>query len=356
MHYRCKSYHSPLGNQRQAEENNFFSWCLRKSITFIIVISLGFINSKLVYAAENSESSEDSLNSATSSERPSSFASSTDAGISRKERVDLKRNSNSKELLGKIISDTEILWAKDARRMRDSISSMSSISSPLEESDSIYMTSSASGISHSLMQDNSLITTSDALLDESNHLLQQLKSTTQTYKEEIEELEAEGKQVHYGLHSQVDTDIGTAIGFKAKVHKNANNSVAIGDYSEANVENVVSVGNSVSKRKIVNVEHGRRNSDAATVGQVKSMAVLYDENFDDPEFDKITLSKKTDGNKLVRISDVAPAKSDNDAVNQGQINDLIMRITPEEGSRIMENMGNAPNSPQFIWCRKFQKH
>ncbi len=345
MYYRCKSYHSPLCHQRQAEKNNFFFWCLHKSITFLIVISLGFINSKLVYAAENSESASDLLNSATSSERPSSFTSSADAGISRKERVDLKRNSSSKELLGKIISDTEILWAKDARRMRDSISSMSSISSPLEESDEIYMASSTSGVNHSLMQDDSLITTSDALLDESHNLFQQLKSTTQTYKEEIEELEAEGKQVHYGLHSQVDTDIGTAIGFQAKVHKNANNSVAIGDYSEANVENVVSVGNSASKRKIVHVEHGRRNSDAATVGQVKNMAVLYDENSDDPEFDKITLSKKQNGNKLVKISGVAPAKSDNDAVNQGQINNLIMHITPEEGSRIMENMGNALNSP-----------
>ncbi len=344
MNYHCKSYHSSLCNQRQIEKNNFFFWCLHKFIIFLIVISLFFINSKLIYAAENLESAADLLNSATSSERPSSFTSSADAEISRKERADLKRNSSSKELLGKIISDTEILWAKDARRMRDSISSMSSISSPPEEADEIYMTSSTSGIKHSLMQDDSLITTGDALLDESHNLFQQLKSTTQTYKEEIEELEAEGKQVHYGLHSQVDTDIGTAIGFQAKVHKSANNSVAIGDYSEANVENVVSVGNSASKRKIVHVEYGRRNSDAATVGQVKNMAVLYDENSDDPEFDKITLSKKSDGNKLVKISGVAPAKNDNDAVNQGQINDLIMHITPEEGYRIMENMGNALNS------------
>ncbi len=344
MYYRCKSYHSPLCHQRQVEKNNFFSCYLHKFIIFLIFISLGLINSKLVYSAENSESASDLLNSAMSPERPSSLTSSTDAGILRKERVDLKRNSSSKELLDKIISDTEILWAKDARRMRDSMSSMSSISSPPEESDEIYMASSTSGINHSLMQDDSLITTSDALLDESHNLFQQLKSATQTYKEEIEELEAEGKQVHYGLHSQVDADIGTAIGFQAKVHKNANNSVAIGDYSEANVKNVVSVGNSASKRKIVHVEHGRRNSDAATVGQVKSMAVLYDENSDDPEFDKITLSKKPDGNKLVKISGVAPAKSDNDAVNQGQINDLIMHITPEEGSRIMGNMGNVLNS------------
>ena len=51
-----------------------------------------------------------------------------------------------------------------------------------------------------------------------------------------------------------------------------NSSVALGSGSVANVANTVSVGTSTARRRIVNVAPGVANSDAATLGQVKTIA------------------------------------------------------------------------------------
>ncbi len=53
---------------------------------------------------------------------------------------------------------------------------------------------------------------------------------------------------------------------------NQNSSVALGSNSVANVANTVSVGNANVKRRIMNVAPGVANSDAPTLGQVKSIA------------------------------------------------------------------------------------
>ena len=49
-------------------------------------------------------------------------------------------------------------------------------------------------------------------------------------------------------------------------------AVAIGSGSLANVADTVSVGINTARRRIVNVQHGVANSDAATLGQVKAIA------------------------------------------------------------------------------------
>ncbi|WP_185181202.1 YadA-like family protein [Mycoavidus sp. B2-EB] len=308
-----------------------------------MVISLVLINSKLVYAVEGSESAEDPLNFHIDSEKPNFFENSTDdAKISDKKRWILKRNSSSSKILDQIINnaDKAVVEAESkTRSIRDSMSSSSSLSFMLEGMD---VTSSTPEVNHNPAQNDRLFTIGDSLIKDSQELLDHIK----TFEQEKEDLETESKKVHYGSHAQVDAKIGTALGFQALVHESAVNSTALGDYSEADKKNVVSIGSSTSRRKIIHVENGRRNSDAATVGQVKSMAVLYDEISDDPEFNKITLAKKPDENKLVRISGLAPAKSENDAVNQGQINNLIMHITQEQiPFYINRNMENAPSYP-----------
>jgi len=72
-----------------------------------------------------------------------------------------------------------------------------------------------------------------------------------------------------GGASESDQRFGVALGPYAKVRSGAVNSVALGSYSEALEQNVLSVGNLTLKRRIVNVANGRNANDAATVGQLR---------------------------------------------------------------------------------------
>ena len=73
-----------------------------------------------------------------------------------------------------------------------------------------------------------------------------------------------------GNNSSAGADSSTAIGWKAK--SDYENSVAIGADSSTSESNSVSVGSSTNKRKIMYVKDGVADSDAATVGQLKTFA------------------------------------------------------------------------------------
>jgi trimeric autotransporter adhesin len=73
-----------------------------------------------------------------------------------------------------------------------------------------------------------------------------------------------------GANANVSEIGGTAIGAGASVFPGAANAVAIGSDSVATEVNTVSVGNATLKRKLVNVANGTADSDAATVGQLKT--------------------------------------------------------------------------------------
>ncbi len=87
-----------------------------------------------------------------------------------------------------------------------------------------------------------------------------------------------------GTDAQALADSSTAVGRFAKASANGSlalgqgavatkpRSVALGSSSLANVADTVSVGTNTARRRIVNVQHGVANSDAATLGQVRAIA------------------------------------------------------------------------------------
>lgn len=75
--------------------------------------------------------------------------------------------------------------------------------------------------------------------------------------------------ISIGASSSVNTDNSVALGYGATVNS-ANNSVAIGNLSEATEENTVSVGNTTTKRRIVNVDTPVNDNDVATKAYVDS--------------------------------------------------------------------------------------
>jgi autotransporter adhesin len=78
-----------------------------------------------------------------------------------------------------------------------------------------------------------------------------------------------------GVQSRVDAAGGIAAGAQAVVMKEATNSVALGYGSVASEANVISTGNDLQKRRIVNVANGTADHDAATVGQLKRIATVF---------------------------------------------------------------------------------
>lgn len=87
-----------------------------------------------------------------------------------------------------------------------------------------------------------------------------------------------------GTYVDINADKGTAIGYGAQIGWNGKNSVSLGADSIANEEGVVSVGHVKGqangfggtydddlKRRIINVADGINDTDAATVGQIKTM-------------------------------------------------------------------------------------
>lgn len=62
---------------------------------------------------------------------------------------------------------------------------------------------------------------------------------------------------------------GIAIGAGAKVGKGANGSLAIGEGSQANEAGVASFGSATTYRRLINIDNGTANHNAATVGQLR---------------------------------------------------------------------------------------
>ncbi len=72
-----------------------------------------------------------------------------------------------------------------------------------------------------------------------------------------------------GVGSRVGAQGGIAIGASSKVGFNALGSVSIGNGSEATEAGIVSFGNALIKRRLINIANGTANHNAATVGQLR---------------------------------------------------------------------------------------
>lgn len=78
-----------------------------------------------------------------------------------------------------------------------------------------------------------------------------------------------------GAAARVEEVGGVAIGASSKVAVGATNAVSVGAASEATEASTVSFGNSVSKRRLVNIARGTADHNATTVSQLKdSLATL----------------------------------------------------------------------------------
>jgi len=125
------------------------------------------------------------------------------------------------------------------------------------------------------------------------------------------------------------------------------NSVALGSNSVADRDNSVSVGAAGSERQITNVAAGTATTDAANVGQLNAVsnsvstlsaaAIKYDTNADGtPDYSNATLGNGNESGTA--LHNVAAGTSTMDAVNLGQINDMISRVT---------NLANGAYNPMF---------
>src|SRR5471032_949501 len=125
------------------------------------------------------------------------------------------------------------------------------------------------------------------------------------------------------------------------------NSVALGSNSVADRDNSVSVGAADKERQITNVAAGTQSTDAVNVGQLNAVssnvtslsasAIKYDTNADGtPDYANATLGNgNTTGTAL---HNVAAATGDMDAVNLGQLNDMMGQVT---------NLANGAYNPLF---------
>jgi len=127
----------------------------------------------------------------------------------------------------------------------------------------------------------------------------------------------------------------------------AKNSVALGANSVADRANSVSVGAGGSERQITNVAAGTATTDAVNVGQLNAVsnsvstlsaaAIKYDTNADGtPDYANATLGN---GNATgTALHNVTAGTSSMDAVNLGQMNDMISQVT---------NLANGAYNPMF---------
>ncbi|MGX7002907.1 YadA family autotransporter adhesin [Caballeronia sp. KNU42] len=125
------------------------------------------------------------------------------------------------------------------------------------------------------------------------------------------------------------------------------NSVALGSNSVADRDNSVSVGAVGSERQVTNVAAGTAATDAANVGQLNAVsssvtslsasAIKYDTNADGtPDYANATLGN---GNAAgTALHNVAAGTNAMDAVNLGQINDMMGQVT---------NLANGAYNPLF---------
>lgn len=127
----------------------------------------------------------------------------------------------------------------------------------------------------------------------------------------------------------------TAIGGNAQAV--AGNTVALGANSVADRANSVSVGAAGNERQITNVQAGTADTDAVNVGQLKSAglvdqtckavtALAYDKNASGAtDFSNVTLGQGVAGGTA--IHNVAAGTLATDAVNLGQLNDLVTHVS-----------------------------
>jgi len=127
----------------------------------------------------------------------------------------------------------------------------------------------------------------------------------------------------------------TAIGGNAQAI--AGNAVALGANSVADRLNSVSVGAAGNERQITNVQAGTADTDAVNVGQLKSAglvdqtgqavtALAYDKNASGAtDFGNVTLGRGIAGGTA--IHNVAAGTLANDAVNLGQLNDMVTHVS-----------------------------
>jgi autotransporter adhesin len=125
------------------------------------------------------------------------------------------------------------------------------------------------------------------------------------------------------------------------------NSVALGSNSVADRDNTVSVGAAGSERQVTNVAAGTASTDAVNVGQLNAVsssvtslsasAIKYDTNADGtPDYANATLGNgNTTGTAL---HNVAAGTGNMDAVNLGQLNDMMGQVT---------NLANGAYNPLF---------
>ncbi|CAN7386227.1 YadA family autotransporter adhesin [Caballeronia sp. LjRoot31] len=127
----------------------------------------------------------------------------------------------------------------------------------------------------------------------------------------------------------------TAIGGNAQAV--AGNTVALGANSVADRLNSVSVGAAGNERQITNVQAGTADTDAVNVGQLKSAglvdqtgkavtALAYDKNASGAtDFGNVTLGQGIAGGTA--IHNVAAGTLATDAVNLGQLNDIVSHVS-----------------------------
>ena len=119
-----------------------------------------------------------------------------------------------------------------------------------------------------------------------------------------------------GQNSGVEAAYGTAIGGKASVGTGADNSIALGygstvfnsDIKDSDKNGVLSVGTGNKERRIIHVANGVEDTDAATVGQIKTLTGIDTTKgaavqYDDKDKDSITLAGKN-GTALKNVSDI----------------------------------------------------
>ena len=124
-----------------------------------------------------------------------------------------------------------------------------------------------------------------------------------------------------------------ALGANSIVKLKAEHAVALGSDSIASETNTVSVGVSAAdatadnpelKRRIVNVADGINDSDAATVGQIKTMTGLDTDKgnvvqYDNEDKSVVTLAGGEKGTKLTNLADGDFTSGSKDAVTAGQL-------------------------------------
>lgn len=127
----------------------------------------------------------------------------------------------------------------------------------------------------------------------------------------------------------------TAIGGNAQAI--AGNTVALGANSVADRLNSVSVGAAGNERQITNVQAGTADTDAVNVSQLKSAglvdqtgkavtALAYDKNASGAtDFSNVTLGQSIAGGTA--IHNVAAGTVATDAVNLGQLNDIVTHVS-----------------------------